>query len=342
MFPVPIVLIVFRRPDLTRRVVDLLAALQPQTLFVVADGPRRDHPEDAALCAQTRAVVDNAPWKGAVFKNYSDVNLGCGQRPATGISWAFSQVEQAIILEDDCLPHPSFFRYCEEMLERYRDDTRVMHIAGTNYRREPIATAYSYCFSQMCAAWGWATWRRAWQHFDAAVPLWPQLRDTSWLAEVLPHEGVERFWADSFERAHVQKGQVSYWDHQWAFACWANSGLAVVPRHNLVSNLGCNPQGTHCASQDDILANLPAFEMSFPLSHPPTVLHSREMDRVFVREKIAPRLFPPKPSLPVRMNKWGRRIVGGTLRRLGLRARGRPAASAQPAAAAFGVATESQ
>lgn len=332
MFPVPIVLIIFRRPDLTRRVVEILEKLQPRTLFVVADGPRSTHPEDAELCAAARAVVDNTPWTGTVLRNYSDVNLGCGRRPASGISWAFEHVEEAIILEDDCVPHPSFFRYCEEMLERYRDDDRVMHIAGSTYRREPLPTPYSYAFSQMCAAWGWATWRRAWRHFDATVSLWPELRGTSWLADVLPHAGVERFWADSFERAYQRKGEVSYWDHQWAFACWANSGLAVVPRQNLVSNIGCNSDGTHCASESDSLANIPAAEITFPLSHPPTVLHSRQMDREFVRNKIAPRLFPPKPAFTTRLHKSARAFAGRILRRLRLRASAVPPLTSPPIA----------
>lgn len=320
MFPVPIVLIMFRRPKLTRRVADAIAALRPKTLFVVADGPRDDRPEDRELCARTRAVIEEFSWSGTTMvKHYSDVNLGCGRRPATGIDWVFSQVEEAIILEDDCVPHPSFFPFCAELLERYRDDERVMHIAGTTFRREPLPTSYSYAFSQMNAAWGWATWRRAWRHFDHTVKLWPELRDTSWLADVLPDNRVERFWAETFDRAYNQKGAVSYWDHQWAFACWANSGLAAVPRHNLVTNIGCNREGTHCANEDDIMANIPASEMPFPLSHPRTVLHARSMDRDFVRNFIAPRLFPPAPDLATRVNKRLRNLVRRAHRKLTLR-----------------------
>jgi hypothetical protein len=218
-------------------------------------------------------------------------------------------VEEAIILEDDCVPHPSFFPFCAELLERYRNDERVMHIAGTTFRREPLPTHYSYAFSQMNAAWGWATWRRAWRHFDHTVKLWPELSETSWLADVLPDRRVERFWAESFDRAHTMKGAVSYWDHQWAFACWANSGLAAVPRQNLVTNIGCNRDGTHCANENDILANIPASEISFPLRHPPTVLHNRSMDRDFVRDFIAPRLFPPAPAFATRVSQRFRRLL---------------------------------
>ncbi len=310
MFNTPIVLIIFRRPEFTRRVAEIVATLDPKTLFVIADGPRADRPDEAALCARTRAVIDEFKWNGTVIKHYSDVNLGCGRRPATGIDWVFSQVDEAIILEDDCVPHPSFFRYCEEMLERYRDDERIMHIAGTTFRREPLPISYSYTFSQMNAAWGWATWRRAWRHFDFNVALWPELRGTSWLSEVLPDSRVEKFWADSFDRAYAPQGNLSYWDHQWAFAVWANNGLAVVPRRNLITNIGCNRDGTHCADENDIVGNLPAHQIEFPLRHPPTVLHNRSLDREFVRNVIAPRLFPPPPPVTTRIRKRARRILG--------------------------------
>lgn len=316
MFPIPIALIVFRRPDVTQKLVDVIAAMRPQTLFVVADGPRADRADDAALCAETRAIIDRVPWPGTVHRNYSDVNLGCGRRPASGIDWVFEHVDRAIILEDDCIPHPSFFRFCAEMLERYRDDERIMHVAGTTYRREPLPIDDSYTFTQMCACWGWATWRRAWRLFDATVSLWPELRDTPWLGEVLPEKRVERFWAASFDRAFDEKGAVSYWDHQWAFACWAHSGLAVVPRVNLVCNIGCNADATHCAREDDSLATIPAREIAFPLRHPATVLHHRAMDREFVIGTVAPRLFPPKPGLAERLNRKARNLARRALRPL--------------------------
>lgn len=290
MLQTPVLLVIFRRPELTGRVLNAIAAARPQKLLVVADGPRPDHPEDVEACAATRAVIDRVHWDCDVIKNYSDVNLGCGRRPATGISWAFEQVDQAIILEDDCVPHPSFFRFCEEVLEQYREDERVMHIAGSTYRRWVISTPYSYFFSQFNGAWGWATWRRAWRHFDASVKLWPQLRDTSWLADLVEHEAAVSYWAREFERAYARDGDVTYWDHQWTFACWANSGLSIVPRANLVSNIGCGPGGTHTLMEGDPTGNLPVREMTFPLAHPPNVLQRREADREFLREIVVPRL----------------------------------------------------
>jgi hypothetical protein len=292
----PVVLIVFRRPDLTARVLRAISRARPQKLLVIADGPRADRPDDVEACAATRAVIDGVDWDCDVLKQYSDVNLGCGRRPGTGLSWAFDQVEDAIVLEDDCLPHPSFFRFCEELLERYRHDERVMHVAGSTFRTRPLPTEYSYAFSHFNLAWGWATWRRAWRHFDPAVKLWAALRDTSWLADVLEDDRAVRHWAREFEGAYRRDGDVSYWDHQWTFACWAHSGLSIVPRVNLVTNVGCGPQATHTLYERDPFGNMPAYEIGFPLAHPPNVLQTREWDRSFLRQTILPRWSQPRAA----------------------------------------------
>jgi hypothetical protein len=328
MFSTPVALIIFRRPDLTARVVEALAQVKPRKLLVIADGPRHDRGGEAELCAVTRAVIDRIDWECEILKNYSDVNLGCGQRPATGITWVFEQVEQAIILEDDCVPHPSFFRFCEEMLARYRDDQRVMHIAGCSYRREPWPTPYSYYFSLFNGAWGWATWRRAWRHFDQSLKLWPELRGTSWLADVLEDSRAVHYWSTEFDVAYERHGDVSYWDHQWTFACWANSGLSVAPRENLVSNIGCGPHATHTFDPNDLTGNLPAVEMRFPLNHPPVVLGSRELDRQKLRESILPRL-PAPPSPLQRVRQMAGRMAPDSVKQLyrRLAAGGSPQAS---------------
>jgi hypothetical protein len=292
MLNVPVALIIFRRPQFTERVLEAVARVKPSKLLVIADGPRPDRPDDVAACAATRAVIDRVDWDCEVVKNYSEVNLGCGRRPASGISWVFEQFEEAIILEDDCVPNPTFFWFCEELLKKYRDDERIMHIAGSTYRRRPVQTPYSYCFSQFNGAWGWATWRRAWRYFDASLKLWPQLRDTSWLKDRIEDARGEKYWANEYERAYERGGDVSYWDHQWTFACWANSGLSILPRVNLVSNVGCGSDGTHCFDESDLMSNVPAMEMPFPLSHPPMVLQNRDVDRSFLREIVIPRLRP--------------------------------------------------
>ena len=308
MFNTPVALIIFRRPALTEQVLQALAKVRPQQLFVIADGPRADVPTDPELCAATRSLIERIDWPCEIATNYADANLGCGKRPATGISWVFEQVDRAIILEDDCVPHPSFFRFCEEMLTRYADDERVMHIGGSTYQRGELPTPYSYFFSCFNGAWGWATWRRAWRHFDIAVPTWPLLRDTSWLMDLAENETAAAMWAKEFEVAYQRRGDVHYWDHQWTFACWANSGLSVRPKRNLVSNIGCIPDATHTFSPHDVRANLPALEMPFPLNHPPHVLADRALDRKFLKEII----LSEHPEPASGWQRVRRRLVGYT------------------------------
>jgi hypothetical protein len=192
MLETPVALIIFNRPATTERVFAEIARARPRRLFVIADGPRSDHPDDARQCAAARAVVEKVDWPCTVATTYAEANLGCGKRPATGLAWLFQHVDRAIILEDDCVPDPSFFRFCDELLEKYRDDPRVMMVAGTSLC--PVPTAYSYSFCYHHSNCGWATWRRAWRYFDARIPRWPTLRDTPWLAEVLGEPRAVEHW----------------------------------------------------------------------------------------------------------------------------------------------------
>ena len=295
----PVVLVIFKRPQFTARVLEMLAQVKPRQLFVVADGPRLDRPGEEEACAAARAVIDRVNWDCEVRKDYSEINLGAAGRVSSGLNWVFRHVEEAIVLEDDCLPHPSFFPFCTELLAKYRDDERVMHIAGSTYRAGEIDTPYSYFFSVMNGCWGWATWRRAWQYFDASATLWPELKQTSWLADILEHPSAVRYWAGTFDIAHERKGDLSgagYWDVLWTFACWANSGLAITPRSNLVTNVGCGADATHMHWEDDPIGNIPLTEIRFPLDHPPNVLMLREADRDFIHKVILPRTEQPRPS----------------------------------------------
>jgi len=313
MLKTPVALIIFRRPRFTERVLQAIAKVRPEKLFVIADGPRPARTDDIELCRATRALIDRVDWPCQIFKNYSDSNLGCGSRPATGISWVFDQVEEAIILEDDCVPNPTFFRFCEELLNRYRDDERVMHIGGSIYQSGLQPITDSYFFSCFNGAWGWATWRRAWKHFDIAVKLWPLLRDTSWLIDILQEPNAVPIWAHEFERAYQQDGKVDYWDHQWTFACWAHSGLSIRPRQNLVSNVGCCSDATHTLSEADPRANVPAIEMNFPLVHPPMVLQNRELDRRFLKEIILSQVSRPRSQYQ-RMRELAGRYAPGFIK----------------------------
>src|SRR6266567_4593991 len=177
----PVALVVFRRPELTRRVLEVVRRVKPAKLLVIADGPS-ERSGETEQCAAARAVVDAmVDWDCELLKNYSDVNLGVRRRFDSGFRWVFEQVEEAIFLEDDELPHESFFAFCGEMLERYRDDERVAVVNGTNFLRGEYSPPQSYYFSRYFHCWGFATWRRFWKSYDAELGRWPEVRGTPWL-----------------------------------------------------------------------------------------------------------------------------------------------------------------
>ncbi len=263
----PVAFFIFRRPDTTEKVFEVIRQAKPPKLLVVADGPRTDRPGEAEKCTAARAIIERVDWECEVLKNYSDINLGAKQRGASAISWVFEQVEEAIILEDDCIPHPTFFRFCEELLDYYRDDQRIMGIYGDNFwRGGQKRTEHSYYFSRLTPIWGWATWRRAWKYYDVTMKLWPMVKDGNWLRDVLRNERVTKMWTNTFQE--IYEGKIDAWDYQWLFACWLQSGINVVSNVNLISNCGFNAEATHTTDPDSIRANGFLETMTFPLQHP--------------------------------------------------------------------------
>lgn len=274
----PVAFIIFNRPDTTRRVFEKIREAQPPKLLVIADGPRGDRPAEAAKCRATRKIIESVDWDCEVLTNYSEKNLGCKQRVSSGIDWVFEQVEEAIILEDDCLPDASFFPFCEELLEKYRDDTRIMMISGNNFRFGKSRTTQSYYFSKYCHIWGWATWRRAWQHYDVDIKLWPKIRDDGWLKDIFNDDWLTiQYRTKIFQRMYDQA--IDTWDYQWSFTCWTQSGLSIMPNINLVSNLGFGEEASRTKNSKSIFANMETSELSFPLKHPPFVIRDLDTDK---------------------------------------------------------------
>src|SRR5215475_5932578 len=190
----PIVYNIFNRPSETLRVFDRIREARPEKLLIIADGPRSSRPGEAALCQETRDVLGRVDWPCQVLTNFAESNMGCGRRVASGLDWAFEQVEEAILLEDDCLPDPSFFPYCSQLLERYRAHDRIMMISGNNFQNGVSRTSASYYFSQFQRCWGWATWRRAWRHCDFAMQQWRRAPNLSMLKALANNAAIERLW----------------------------------------------------------------------------------------------------------------------------------------------------
>jgi hypothetical protein len=276
----PVAFFVFNRPELTRRVFEAIAAARPKRLLLVADGPRHDRAGEAERCAAVRAIVSRVDWECVVQRAFAESNLGCRQRVSTGLDWVFTECERAIILEDDCLPHPTFFRYAEELLDRYASDERVTMIGGSGFDPARPAGA-SYRFSRYNLIWGWASWRRAWRRYDVAIRRWPEFRSEEWLLKFTGEPGIAAYWREVFDRVHA--GEIDTWDYQWTFASWAGDGLAIHPHVNLVSNIGFGADATHTLG-DSHLAARAATAMAFPMVHPASVVADAEADRVLARE----------------------------------------------------------
>ncbi|OUL18641.1 hemolytic protein HlpA-like protein, partial [Nostoc sp. T09] len=229
-----VVFIIFNKPDTTAKVFEVIRQVQPPELLVIADGPRPHRPGDVDKCVATQKIIEQVDWDCKVLKNYADKNLGPKVRIVTGLDWVFQQVEEAIILEDDCLPHPTFFEYCEELLDKYRHDQRIMTISGNNFQFGRRRTEDSYYFSRYPLIWGWATWRRAWQRYDLEMKHWVAIRDSNWLQDILDDSVAVRYWTKIFQNCYL--GKIDVWDFLWTLTSWLQNGLTILPNVNLVSN----------------------------------------------------------------------------------------------------------
>jgi hypothetical protein len=214
------------------------------------------------------------------------VNLGCKRRISSGIDWVFRRVEEAVILEDDCVPGEGFFRYCEAMLERYRGDERVMAVTGCNFQFGRRRGDASYYFSHFIHVWGWATWRRAWAHYDVEMREWPSVRGGSWLREAAGSRAAAAGWKDLFDRTHA--GRVDTWDYQWLFQVFRRGGLVATPNVNLVTNVGAGPGGTH-AGQSGPYFDQPTGVLEDPIVHPAEVRRDVDADAV-IQATVTPSL----------------------------------------------------
>ena len=254
-FATPVVLFVFNRPELLRRLLAVLAAVRPAMLLVVADGPRARHPGDAARCAAVRALVEQIGWPCEIRRLYAATNLGCDPRIASGIAWALSQFEEAIFLEDDHLPDPSFFAWCAAMLARYRDEATVLQVAGRNELGRWDSDAGDHHLIHRANPAGWATWRRAWRSAGRVeLPGDPAAIDAQVAAGRLDPLVAEHF--------HVMRGLVGRepsgaWDNDWLLRRALLAGLSVVPPVNLVAHVGFDADATHNRFAADIRALQP-------------------------------------------------------------------------------------
>lgn len=276
---VPVLLIVFNRPDKTKLIFEEIKKAKPTRLYVASDGPRAGNKSDAELISQVRAIVENVDWNCDLYTLFRSANIGCQFGPRSGIDWFFSNEDFGIILEDDCLPSQSFFPFCSEMLEKYANDERIMSISGTNIARN-IKLNDDYCFSNYALMWGWATWRRAWEKYDGKLLEWDSLKRVNWLSS-LKIGGIPfvHTWTKTFDTTKDLGVDATWWDYQWIYSCWRNSGLTIIPSSNLVRNIGHSSDATHTFVEHPILSNLPLNDLSWPLRHPKNIAPNKFIDR---------------------------------------------------------------
>ena len=290
----PILLIAWRRPHTLRQVIDAVRPVAPSRVFVACDGPNPNRLGEDKKVAATRAVIETEiDWPCQINRLYSDVNLGCRLGVSRAITWFFEQVEEGIILEDDCVPHPDFFTYCTTLLKRYRDDTRVWCISGNNFQKGQWRGDGSYYFSRYNHCWGWASWRRCWSKYDAELTQWPKLRNAKLLKTIFEDSVERQYWSDIWQKL-LERGQPDTWDYQWSFTCFVNSGLTALPNRNLINNVGFDGDATHTTGNGVDTSIKRGVD---PSNHPSLVLRDCFADRYTFDEHFGGRWMRPPFSL---------------------------------------------
>ncbi|GAB3279243.1 hemolytic protein HlpA [Larkinella harenae] len=279
MLNTPILFIIFNRVDLAKTVFDKIRAQRPVKLFIAADGPRPGIEMDRINCEVVRKyVLDSIDWECQVYKLFRETNLGCGRSVSSAISWFFDEVEEGIILEDDCVPNEHFFKFCETLLQRYRSNHSISAISGNNFQPlQPMLIEPDYYFSVFPSSWGWATWRRAWTGFDLHISDWPTARQKELESFLFQEKKYSHWWKRQFD--HYSHDKVEHtWDFQFHYLSMSRNQLAVLPKVNLVSNIGTGDDATHFKSAESELVNMPTFKLSFPLKHPKSISRNYEAD----------------------------------------------------------------
>jgi len=275
----PVLFLVFNRPSTTRRVFEAIKNAKPRRLYIAADGPRYHKKGEAEKCLEVRSIVLDVDWECEVHTLFRDENLGCGEGVSSAITWFFDHEPEGIILEDDCLPSADFFPYCSELLERYRDDKRIMGISGTNLVPDHVRNDnYSYSFSNHNNIWGWATWKRAWDLYDYEMTQYKKVIRKGYLNSSFSSTYESDYFLWVFERTFLIPSIT--WDYQWEFVRRINSGLTIMPKRNMISNLGFGEDATHTTDTEDPSSQLSHQKLAFPLKHPEYVMVDTNADRI--------------------------------------------------------------
>ena len=274
----PVLFLIFNRPDTTQKVFNAIRQAKPKQLFVAADGPRKDKEGEKEKCEQVRKVIEQVDWDCEVKTLFRDKNLGCKIAISSVIDWFFENVKEGIILEDDCLPSQSFFWFCQELLEYYRDNRRIMMISGTNFQFGKARGEGSYYFSIYAHISGWATWKRAWRNYDVKIKNFKEFKKENKIKDIFVIKQQQKYFMNILQQLYDDyDDKIGAWDYQWAYTCLVNNGLCIMPNVNIVSNIGFGPDSTHMKDKSSIFSETEAREI-INIIHPNFVLADQEAD----------------------------------------------------------------
>ena len=264
-FDIPILFLVFNRLDTTQLVFEEIRKIAPLKLYIASDGPRDNREgENKKVESVRNFIIQSIDWNCEIKTLFRDENLGCGKAVSGAITWFFKNEEMGIILEDDCLPSKSFFLYCKELLEKYKDDTRIFHIAGNN----PLTvtkTEYSYYFARIQHCWGWASWKRAWDHYSYNITDLDNFISKKIINKIFHNNNYKKYWINIF--LQMSNHEIDTWDYQWTYTIFKNNGLCINPSLNLISNIGFNDDATHTVDNGSIFNNQKRYEI-ITIKHP--------------------------------------------------------------------------
>jgi hypothetical protein len=303
----PVLFLIFNRPENTRRVFGAIRAARPKQLYIAADGPRKDIPGEEQQCNQTRQIIDQIDWDCELKTLFRTENTGCKWGVSEAINWFFAQEEEGIILEDDCLPANSFFRFCDELLDRYRNDPDIRHITGCNLQFNKIWGGASYYFSNRVHVWGWATWKRAWTDYDITLAQYSADEVMQAMKNIYNDDLVAEAWTRIF--IDQKAGKVNSWAYPLDFANFLNKGLVIIPNENLVSNIGFAAGATNTLAEESIYANIPLGKLE-QITHPDQRLPQIQADLSIInRDFNINQQRRKQNALHRRIKNWFKRLA---------------------------------
>ncbi len=277
-FNTPILFLIFNRPDTTQEVFNRIKQIKPQFLYIAADGPRANVPGEREKSEMVRDIVTQVDWDCNVKSLFREQNLGCKEAVSSAITWFFDNVEEGIILEDDCCPDLSFFEFCQVLLEKYRNNNKIQFIGGNYFQRKTFDDwKSSYYFSNYAHIWGWASWRRVWKQYDVDMKDYSPEASDKLFKNTFNSNSERKYWDKVFEK--TSSGQINTWDYQLTYSLWKNNGISITPTKNLVINLGFQNNATHQFLEDSYKTGLKSDKMYFPLIHPNIIEIDRNADK---------------------------------------------------------------